>query len=73
MIGIPTFLGTSSVLLSNFLNINMVCDEGDDMELGPLGINYMKMYKCEMEGYESLTMILFLAWAFFLIYLCTDY
>jgi hypothetical protein len=48
----------------------MVCEEGDDMELGPLGINYLKMYKCEMEGYESFTMIMFLLWAVFLIYLC---
>lgn len=41
-----------------------------DSDLGPLGINYLYLYKCQLAGYEGFTILLFLALTVFLIYLC---
>ena len=48
-----------------------MCDASGN-ELGPLGIDYIKLYSCDMEGWEFVAILMFLAWTAFLIYLRTS-
>jgi sodium/potassium/calcium exchanger 6 len=45
----------------------MACDNyGIERELGPLKIDYFELYKCNLEGYEWICIILFVLWIVYL-------
>lgn len=52
----------------NAVAVGSMCD-ANEHELGPLAIDYVKLYSCDMEGWEFVAVFLFLAWTAFLIYL----
>ena len=45
------------------------CDSAGDVELGPLGINYVYLHSCTFQGYEFILWILLFLWTASLIYL----
>jgi hypothetical protein len=46
------------------------CSSYEQVELGPLAIDYLGLYYCSWLGGGVLVPLLFLLWALFLIYLC---
>jgi hypothetical protein len=52
------------------LSAMTTCSSYEQVELGPLAIDYLGLYYCSWLGGGVLVPLLFLLWALFLIYLC---